>query len=255
MEEGNPVRRLAILSVPLALSATLSAQTPRPGQPEAILIKAGRLIDGRSDAPQPSVGILVEGERIKTVGALAQVQGQSQGARVVDLSQFVVLPGLIDTHTHLLLQGDPTAESYEQQLLQQSTPYRAILAARNARIALEHGFTALRDLETEGAMYADVDIKRAVARGEAPGARVFASTRAMAPTGMYPIVSDNWELELPHGVQPVDGVEGARLAVREHVAHGADWIKYYSDRRYYFTPDSVLHSWVNFTDDEARAIV
>jgi imidazolonepropionase-like amidohydrolase len=56
-------------------------------------------------------------------------------------------------------------------------------------------------------------------------------------------------------VQPVDGVDGARLAVREQVSHGADWIKYYSDRRYYFTPDSVLHSWVNFTDDEAKAIV
>ena len=251
------MRRLAILSVPLALSATLAAQTPRPGQPEAILIKAGRLIDGRSDAPQPSVGILVEGERIKTVGALAQVQGQSKAARVVDLSQLVVLPGLIDTHTHLLLQGDPTAESYEQQLLQQSTAYRAILGARNARIALEHGFTALRDLETEGAMYADVDIKRAVANAEIPGPRIFAATRAMAPTGMYPIVSANWELELPHGVQPVDGVDQARLAVREQVAHGADWIKYYSDRRYYFgpPPDSVLHSWVNFTDEEAKAIV
>jgi imidazolonepropionase-like amidohydrolase len=77
----------------------------------------------------------------------------------------------------------------------------------------------------------------------------------MAPTGMYPILSANWELELPHGVQPVDGVEGARLAVRQQVGHGADWIKYYSDRRYYFTPDSVLKSWVNFTDDEAKAIV
>src|SRR2546422_4406918 len=74
---------------------------------------------------------------------------------------------------------------------------------------------------------------------------------------MFPIVSDNWELELPHGVQPVDGVDNARRAVREQVAHGADWIKYYSDRRYYFgpAPDSVLHSWVNFTDEEAKAIV
>src|SRR5207247_2572597 len=131
----------------------------------------------------------------------------------------------------------------------------AILGARNARLALEHGFTALRDLETEGAMYADVDIKRAITNGEIPGPRIFASTRAMAPTGMYPIVSTNWELELPHGVEPVDGVDGARRAVREQVAHGADWIKYYSDRRYYFTPDSALHSWVNFTDEEAKAIV
>ena len=242
----------------LAVATTAWAQTPRPdSSAPPVLIKAGRLIDGRSDAPQSGVGILIEGDRIKAVGPLAQVQGQAKGARVIDLSQMTVLPGLIDTHTHLLLQGDPTAGSYNDQLLSQSTPYRAILAARNARIALEHGFTTIRDLETEGAMYADVDVKRAVDRGEIPGPRIFASTRAMAPTGMYPIVSDNWELELPHGVQPVDGVEGARLAVREQVAHGADWIKFYSDRRYYFgpAPDSVLHSWVNFTDDEARAIV
>src|SRR6266516_4223081 len=241
-----------------ATPAPAPAQTPGPSPaPALVLIKAGRLIDGRADAPQSNVGILVEGERIKAVGPLAQVQGQGRNARVVDLSAMTILPGFIDTHTHLLLQGDPTAQSYNEQLLYQSTPYRAILAARNARIALEHGFTAIRDLETEGAMYADVDVKRAVSRGEIPGPRIFASTRAMAPTGMYPIVSDNWELELPHGVQPVDGVDNARRAVREQVAHGADWIKYYSDRRYYFgpAPDSVLHSWVNFTDEEAKAIV
>src|SRR5436309_13534603 len=260
---GSPRKETAMrpcfaLLATLAVATTAPAQTPplRPAQPAApVLIKAGRLIDGRSDAPQAGVGILIEGDRIKAVGPLAQVQGQAKGARVIDLAQMTVLPGFIDTHTHLLLQGDPTAESYNEQLLYESTPYRAILAARNARIALEHGFTAIRDLETEGAMYADVDVKRAVDRGEIPGPRIFASTRAMAPTGMYPIVSDNWELELPHGVQPVDGVEGARLAVREQVAHGADWIKFYSDRRYYFGADSVLHSWVNFTDEEAKAIV
>src|SRR2546426_532883 len=245
-----------VLFATLAVATPAWAQAPPPAQAAPpLLIKAGRLIDGRSDAPQSGVAILIEGDRIKAVGPVAQVQGQARGARVIDLSQMTVLPGLIDAHTHLLLQGDPTAQSYNEQLLYQSTPYRAILAARNARIALEHGFTAIRDLETEGAMYADVDVKHAVDRGEIPGPRIFASTRAMAPTGLYPIVSDNWELELPHGVQPVDGVEGARLAVRQQVAHGADWIKFYSDRRYYFTPDSVLHSWVNFTDDEARAIV
>src|SRR5258708_11497979 len=110
-----------------------------------------------------------------------------------------VLRGVIDAHNHLLLQGDVTSQEYEDQLLKQSTPYRAILAARNARIALEHGFTGLRDLETEGAMYADVDVKLAVDRGEVLGARIFASTRAMAPTGMYPIGS-------PHsGIGPAPG--------------------------------------------------
>src|SRR5256884_7057176 len=244
------------LAVTVALTTPLPAQAPRAASvPAPVLIKAGRLIDGRSDAAQSNAGIVVEGDRIKAVGPLAQVQGQARGARVIDLSQFTVLPGLIDTHTHLLLQGDPTAESYDQQLLYQSIAYRAILGARNARLALEHGFTAVRDLETEGAMDADVDVKRAVDRGEIPGPRIFAATRAMAPTGMYPIVSDNWERELPHGGQPGDDVEGARLAVRQQVAHGADWIKFYADRRYYFGADSVLHSWVNFTDDEARAIV
>ena len=205
--------------------------------------------------PRRPIGILIAGERIRAVGPVAQITAQAPNARVIDLSQMTVLPGLIDAHTHLLLQGDVTSQDYEDQLLKQSTAYRAILAARNARIALEHGFTALRDLETEGAMYADVDVKLAIDRGEIPGPRVFTSTRAMAPTGMYPITTGNWELELPHGVQPVDGVDNARLAVRQQIQHGADWIKYYSDRRYYFTPDSLLHSWVNFTDAEAKAIV
>jgi len=248
------VRALYIGILSISTAATLAAQAPPPA-PQQVLIKAGRLVDGRSPQVQTNVGILVEGERIKAVGPLAQIQGQAANARVIDLSQMTVLPGLIDAHTHLLLQGDVTSQDYEDQLLKQSTPYRAILAARNARIALEHGFTAIRDLETEGAMYADVDVKLAINNGEIPGPRVFASTRAMAPTGMYPITTANWELELPHGVQPVDGVDNARLAVRQQVQHGADWIKYYSDRRYYFTPDSVLHSWVNFTDAEAKAIV
>ncbi|OLB49527.1 MAG: hypothetical protein AUI08_07710 [Gemmatimonadetes bacterium 13_2_20CM_2_65_7] len=246
------------LSLVLLFSATTSvflvAQTPSPQQ---TLIKAGRLVDGRSQQVQTNVAILVEGERIKAVGAVAQLQSQAPNARIIDLSQMTVLPGLIDAHTHLLLQGDITSQEYEDQLLKQSIPYRAVLAARNARLSLEHGFTALRDVETEGAMYADVDVKLAVNRGEVPGPRIFASTRAMAPTGMYPIGTPNWEIELPHGVQTVDGVDNARLAVREQVQHGADWIKYYSDRRYFFgpPPDSVLHSWVNFTDAEAKAIV
>jgi imidazolonepropionase-like amidohydrolase len=112
----------------------------------------------------------------------------------------------------------------------------------------------MRDLETEGAMYADVDVKTAINRGIIPGPRMFVATRAMAPTGMYPILGYSWELRVPEGVQIVDGVDGARKAVREQARYGADWIKYYSDRRY-FLEDGALRSWVNFTDEEARAIV
>ena len=177
------------------------------------------------------------------------------GMEVVDLASATLLPGFIDVHTHLLLQGDVTAKEYDAQLLKQSIPYRAILAARNAQIALSHGFTAMRDLETEGAMYADVDLKKAIANAEVPGPRMQVATRAMTPTDMYPLLGYSWELKMPTGVQYVDGVEGARKAVREQVMYGADWIKYYSDRREHFGPDGRLHSSVNFTDEESRAIV
>jgi len=217
-----------------------------------VAVRAGRLIDGKSETPLTNALIVIEGDRIVSVtaGGTAPV-----GVELIDLSKATVMPGFIDTHTHLLLNGDITSEDYDVQLLKQSTPYRAILSARNARIALEHGFTAMRDLETEGAMYADVDIKNAIANGEVPGPRMQVATRAMTPTGMYPLLGYSWELQVPKGVQYVDGVEGARKAVREQVMYGADWIKYYSDRRYHFEADGVLHSMVNFTDEEAKAIV
>jgi imidazolonepropionase-like amidohydrolase len=222
------------------------------GQAHRIAIRAGKLIDGRNDKPVENALILIEGDKIVSVTAGGNAPA---GAEVIDLSKATVLPGFIDTHTHVLLQGDVTAAEYDEQLLKQSIPYRAILAARNAEIALAHGFTAMRDLETEGAMYADVDVKTAIANGEVPGPRMQVATRAMTPTGMYPLLGYSWELKVPTGVQYVDGVEGARKAVREQAMYGADWIKYYSDRRYHFEADGVLHSMVNFTDEEAKAIV
>ena len=219
---------------------------------QKIAIRAGRLIDGKNETALTNALILIEGEQIVSVSAGGTAPA---GVEVIDLSKSTVLPGLVDTHTHVLLNGDITAEDYDVQLLKQSIAYRAILSARNARIALEHGFTAIRDVETEGAMYADVDIKNAIANGEVPGPRMQVATRAMTPTGMYPLLGYSWELQVPKGVQDVDGVDGARKAVREQVMYGADWIKYYSDRRYHFEADGVLHSMVNFTDEEAKAIV
>jgi imidazolonepropionase-like amidohydrolase len=225
----------------------------KPSTPEkTIAIRAGHLIDGRGDRVLDNVTIIVKGDSIISVtpGGTAPPDAQ-----VIDLSKATVLPGFIDTHTHVLLNGDITAEDYDKQLLQESIPYRAILGARNARIALESGFTSIRDLETEGAMYADVDVKKSIANGEVPGPRMQVATRAMTPTGMYPLLGYSWELKVPTGVQYVDGVDGARKAVREQAMYGADWIKYYSDRKYHFEADGVLHSMVNFTDEEAKAIV
>lgn len=240
-------RVVIIAVISLAVLPPLLAQTPH-----RLAIRAGRLIDAKNDKVIENALIVVEDEKIASVTSGG---APPAGAESVDLSRATVLPGFIDTHTHVLLQGDVTAEEYDAQLLKQSIPYRAILAARNAQIALAHGFTAMRDLETEGAMYADVDVKTAIAKGEVPGPRMQVATRAMTPTGMYPLLGYSWELNVPTGVQYVDGVDEARKAVREQVMYGADWIKYYSDRRYHFEADGVLHSLVNFTDDEAKAIV
>jgi imidazolonepropionase-like amidohydrolase len=247
---------MGLAALALRGSPRSSAQAGQAKQKEAplkkIAIRAGRLIDAKSDAPIVNALILTEGDKIVSVTAGGTAPA---GVEVIDLSKSTVLPGFIDAHTHVLLNGDISAEDYDAQLLKESIPYRAILGARNARIALDHGFTTVRDLETEGAMYADVDVKTAIATGEVPGPRMQVATRAMTPTGMYPLLGYSWELQVPKGVQYVDGADGARKAVREQIMFGADWIKYYSDRRYHFEADGVLHSMVNFTDEEAKAIV
>jgi imidazolonepropionase-like amidohydrolase len=240
----------------MLLALLLLAQAPRevPAQahPGRLAVKAAHLIDGRSDAPRENAVVVIED------GKFVEIRGDAPpGMRVVDLGNAWLLPGLIDAHTHVLLQGDVTAADYDEQLLKESISYRAIRATAAARMAVMSGFTTIRDLETEGAMYADADVKKAIDNGVIPGPRMFVATRSMAPTGMYPLLGYAWDLKVPEGVQIVDGVEGVRKAVREEVKYGADWIKFYSDRKYYLTtdPKRPLRSYVNFTPEELSAMV
>lgn len=239
----------------LAIAQPATARQAEKPAPKSSVVKAGRLVDVLAGRVLDNQGILVEGERIKAVGPVDEiVKAAPAGATVVDLSKATVLPGLIDAHTHVLLQGDITQEDYDEQLLKESIPYRTIRATVAAKTALMNGFTAIRDLETEGAMYADVDVKKAIQKGIIPGPRMFVSTRAFSATGMYPLLGYSWELRLPEGVQIVDGPDAIRKAVREQVKYGADWIKFYSDRRYYME-NGVLRSKVNFTEEEMKALV
>ena len=231
-----------------------SDPTPLDAQQNAerrVLVRAGRLIDVASDAAKSDQGILIAGDRISRVGPYAEVAASAGNAERIDLSRFTVLPGLIDAHTHVFLDGSP----YADQVLKQSIPFRTIEAVTAARAALGYGFTMLRDLETEGAMYADVDIKTAIDRGIIPGPRMLVATRALAPTGMYPLTGYSWEIEVPAGAQLVDGADNLRRAIREQVKFGADWIKVYADRDAYIGDDGKLHSWPNWTDEEFKAIV
>ena len=248
---------LLALALPCLAVAQAPGSTPA-AKPAAstYVIRAAHLIDGHSDKVRDNVAVLVEGERIVAVGGAQEMASRIPAdAKVIDLGGATILPGLIDNHTHVLLQGDISSADYDDQLLKESIAYRAIRATAAARISLMNGFTAIRDLETEGAMYADVDVKTAINRGVIPGPRMFVSTRAMAPTGMYPLLGYSWELRLPEGVQIVDGPDDIRKAVREQAKYGADWIKFYADRKYYIGSDGRLRSWVNFTDAEMKAIV
>jgi imidazolonepropionase-like amidohydrolase len=220
---------------------------------QTTVIKCGNLIDGKSNQPLGKKAIVIEGNLIQDIIEWTAIPAKAQ---LIDLSNKTVLPGLIDCHTHVLLQGDITSEEYDAQLLKESIPYRTLRASVACNIALQNGFTTIRDVETEGAMYADVDLKKAINKGVIPGPRMFVSTRAINTTGHYSIGNGeySWELHMPKGIQEVTGADEARRAVREQISYGADWIKIYADRSYFRKADGTFGSLPNFTAEEIQAI-
>src|SRR5215831_1297835 len=245
------MKRASIVVAAVLVSWAVAQDPPKP-QATTRAVRCGSLLRVENGQLQRNVLITVQGERITEVKENA---APPAGAQVIDLSDRTCLPWLIDTHTHVLLQGDITATEYDEQLLKQSVAYRTILATRSVRRALDYGFTTIRDLETEGAGYADVDLKKAINNGIVPGPRMKVASRAMDVTGAYPLLGYAPEVPVPHGVQVVDGPDNARKAVREQISFGADWIKLYSDRSYFVRSDGVLDDIPTFTIDELRAIV
>ncbi len=240
----------------LALSLTAAAQNASlPTQQPVMAIRAGVLIDGESDKARLAQVIIVRGNRIESVSDAASARIPA-GAVVIDLSKATVLPGLIDCHTHIFLQGeDPAQGGYDANILNAPLALRAARATVAARRALEQGFTTLRDVETEGAGYGDIGIKQAIEQGYIPGPRLFVSTRAISTTGGYQLEGYAPELDMPKGAQIIDGPVEARKAAREQLDHGADWIKVYMTHRSWVGKNGELVSQPTLTVEELRAIV
>ncbi len=218
---------------------------------KTVLLKCGKILDTKAGKILEDQFILLKGNSIVSVSAKA-----SKADTTIDLSNYFVMPGMIDAHTHVLLQGDITSEDYDVQVLKESIPYRTLRASKSAEQSILNGFTTIRDLGTEGAGFADVDVKKAINKGVITGPRMQVATLAMNTTGHYPLKASDyaWEIKMPKGVIEITGADEARRAVRQQIEQGADWIKIYADRGYYRLADGSFRSLPNFTAEEINAI-
>ena len=247
-------RSTVLLAVLFGCASMLQAQAPAAATASLTVIRAGSLIDGQADSAKKNQLIFVRGNRIEKV--TANDAPIPAGAHVIDLSNATVLPGLIDAHTHIFLWGeDPAKGGYDVNILKAGISLRAARATYACRRALEQGFTTLRDVETEGAGYGDVEIREAIEEGTIPGPRLFCSTRGISTTAGYNLEGYAPELSMPKGVQIIDGPVEARKAAREQLDHGADWIKVYMTHRSWLDREGHLVSQPTLTVEELRAIV
>jgi imidazolonepropionase-like amidohydrolase len=241
------------------LAATLSGSgaatvfaAPPPAAPRGVfLLKPARVFTGEDTTAHTGWVVVVEGERITSVGPAAKVKVPA-GAEVVDLPQATLLPGLMDLHSHLLLH--PYDETlWNDQVLKEPVEYRTIVAVRHAEATLLSGFTTLRDLGTEGAGFADLALKRAIDDGVIRGPRLAVATKAIVATSCYGPGPRGFrpDLELPNGAQEVSGTPEILAAVRDQAGHGADWIKVYADYR--CGPDGAQVP--TFTQEELNVLV
>src|SRR5579859_4001222 len=251
------MKRLEVLKLPLALFFVFSqsvllvsawGQEAALPAPSAVVVKAGRVLDVRSGKYLDHQMILIEDDRIKEIGAESKVQLRvPPNAKVIDLSRSTVLPGLIDSHTHLTFF--PGQTGYHG--LSISVAREALIGARNARVTLEAGFTTVRNLHANG--FADVALRDAINDGDVPGPRMLASGPALSITGGHG--DENFLApQFNYSDEGVaNGVDGVMTKVRENIKYGADLIKFMATGGVLSEGDSA--DLEQFSPEEMRAIV
>lgn len=241
-----PIQRIPSIGLGFSF-LLLAAVGPLSGQ-DATLLRPGRLFDGETTTLHEDWVVLVVGDRIVAVGPRSAVEPPA-GARVIDLPDLTLLPGLIEGHAHLLLH--PYDETpWTDQVLLESLAERTARGVVHAERSLMAGITTLRDLGTEGAGYADVGLKDAIEKGVIPGPRLIVTTRAIVATGSYnPKGAPEWNL--PKGAEEADGYDDLIRVTRDQIGRGADWVKVYADYRW--GPDGTAQP--TFTEKELRTVV
>jgi len=223
------LRQLLLISCASLLALAASAADKPAAPATSYLLKADRVFDARSEQTHSGWAVLIEGDRITAVGPAQEIKAPAD-TRVIDMPGATLMPGMIDAHSHIFLH--PYNETlWNDQVLKEPLAYRTIEAVNHVRDTLMAGFTALRDLGTEGAGYSDVDVQRAIDNGLIPGPHLFVATRATVAEDCYgpgPL-GFREDLALPQGGIPVAGVPEMIAAVRDQAGHGADWIKIYAD--------------------------
>src|SRR5262245_43646248 len=216
---------VVLLVVFVAGAERIAAQPSGKTAPTAIVLKPARVFDGT--AVHENWIVVVRGKKIESAGP-ADMTSILKKARIIEMPKSTLLPGLIDAHTHLLLHPYNEA-SWDDQVLKEPLALRVCRATNHAKETLMAGFTTVRDLGTEGAGYADVGIKQAIDQGIVPGPHMLVSTRAIVATGSYAPRGFAPEVGVPQGAEEADGVDALIRIIRDQIARGADWIKFYAD--------------------------
>jgi imidazolonepropionase-like amidohydrolase len=214
-------------------------------------IKCGRLINPVNGSVTQNAVIIVRGDRIEQVGAGVSIPS---GAKVIDLSAFTVLPGLIDCHTHVMLQ--PEDERGAPPVVTKSQAFRTVQAVAAAKRDLEAGFTTMRDLDSEGAGFADVAIRDGINRGIIPGPRLFVSTYALTITGGHMNNAGlNPDIQIPEPATLTDSRDAMIAEIRREIKYGADWIKLYATGTLRHVDPVTLEPLSQVSLDEVKAVV
>ncbi len=216
---------LVVAAACITLTTGLAGQSAAPQT--VTVLRPARVFDGVE--LHEGWNVRVRGARIDAAGPAGSVD--AAGATVIDLPGATLMPGLIEGHSHILLHAY-NETPWDNQVLREGLALRAARAVNHLRQTLEAGFTTVRDLGTEGAGYADVELRQAVAEGIVPGPRILASTRAIVATGSYAPKGFALEWRVPQGAEEADGVDNLTRVVRDQIGHGADWIKLYGDYRW-----------------------